>query len=197
MMILVTGGSASGKSEYAEESAIRLAGDAPKYYIATMMQEPYNMARIRKHRASREGKGFITIEEDMELGRITVESHATYLIEDIPNLLANHMFTVSDSANNTRADEININPGDIIQRIITDISRLRDSSGNLVIVTGDISRDGMDYGESTLDYIEKLGYLNRKLAEMADIFVKTVVGIPICIKGSLNDGTPFVTYKET
>ena len=197
MMILVTGGSASGKSEYAEESAIRLAGDAPKYYIATMMQEPYNMARIRKHRASREGKGFITIEEDMELGRITVESHATYLIEDIPNLLANHMFTVSDSANNTRADEININPGDIIQRIITDISRLRDSSGNLVIVTGDISRDGMDYGESTLDYIEKLGYLNRKLAEMADIAVKTVVGIPICIKGSLNDGTPFVTYKET
>ena len=197
MMILVTGGSASGKSEYAEESAIRLAGDAPKYYIATMKQEPYNMARIRKHRDSREGKGFITIEEDMELGRITVESHATYLIEDIPNLLANHMFTISDSENNTQTDEININPGDIIQRIITDISRLRDSSGNLVIVTGDISRDGMDYGESTLDYIERLGYLNRKLAEMADIVVKTVVGIPICIKGSLNDGTPFVTYKET
>ena len=38
MMHLVTGGSGSGKSAYAEQQVLE-AGDAPRYYIATMM--PY------------------------------------------------------------------------------------------------------------------------------------------------------------
>ena len=38
MMHLVTGGSGSGKSAYAEQQVLA-AGDAPRYYIATMM--PY------------------------------------------------------------------------------------------------------------------------------------------------------------
>ena len=36
MMILILGGSGSGKSAYAEDYLLRTAGDKKKYYIATM-----------------------------------------------------------------------------------------------------------------------------------------------------------------
>ena len=39
MLILITGASGSGKSEYAEKICCELAGSAKKYYIATM--QPY------------------------------------------------------------------------------------------------------------------------------------------------------------
>ena len=58
MMHLVTGASASGKSAYAEDLLV-LAKSAEKYYIATM--RPWGAegaARVKKHRAMREGKGF-------------------------------------------------------------------------------------------------------------------------------------------
>ena len=58
--ILLTGGSACGKSSYAEQLVCSLPG--PRYYLATM--RPYSdhdQERIQRHRAQREGKGFITI----------------------------------------------------------------------------------------------------------------------------------------
>ena len=39
MLIVVTGVSGSGKSEYAEQICCKLSGDRKKYYIATM--QPY------------------------------------------------------------------------------------------------------------------------------------------------------------
>ena len=36
MLIIITGVSGSGKSEYAEQICCRLAGDNKKYYVATM-----------------------------------------------------------------------------------------------------------------------------------------------------------------
>ena len=65
MLILVTGGSGSGKSEYAENTAVALAEKEglPLYYVATM--KPYGeegRRRVARHRRLRAGKGFETIE---------------------------------------------------------------------------------------------------------------------------------------
>ena len=48
MLILITGTSGSGKSEYAEKICCGLAGSAKKYYIATM--QPYG-AEVHKESA--------------------------------------------------------------------------------------------------------------------------------------------------
>ena len=56
MIILVIGTPNSGKSEYAENLLLELAGANPKLYMATMI--PYGREgeeRVKKHRALRAG----------------------------------------------------------------------------------------------------------------------------------------------
>ena len=62
MFHLVTGGSGSGKSEYAEQLIMEFGEKEPwrkRYYLATMM--PFGeetKQKIERHRKMREGKGF-------------------------------------------------------------------------------------------------------------------------------------------
>ncbi len=62
MLILVTGGAASGKSAYAEALFKRLSGSAPRFYVATM--RPFGAeaaARIERHRKQRAALGARTL----------------------------------------------------------------------------------------------------------------------------------------
>lgn len=62
MLILVSGGAASGKSEYAESLIVR-AGHEKRTYIATMeIFDAEGERRAARHRAMRAGKGFTTLE---------------------------------------------------------------------------------------------------------------------------------------
>lgn len=62
MMILVTGGSGSGKSAFAEDQVVSF-GEAERVYIATMFPfDEESKKRVQRHRNMRSGKGFETIE---------------------------------------------------------------------------------------------------------------------------------------
>ena len=74
MLILVSGGSASGKSEFAE-SLVLQSGCDRRYYLATMI--PYDeecRRRISRHRKMRAAKGFETIEVPVRLRGISFPS---------------------------------------------------------------------------------------------------------------------------
>ena len=154
MFILVTGGSGSGKSEFAENIAMKLGGKM--LYVATM--KPYDdecLKHIERHRKMRDGKGFRT-----------VECADTILLECMSNLTANVMF----SDNNENAFE----------KIIGGILNLK--SENIVIVTNEISSDGIEYDGDTKMYISLLGRINSALSKRADKVYEVVYGIPIEIK---------------
>ena len=159
-----TGGSGSGKSEFAENIAMKLGGKM--LYVATM--KPYDdecLKRIERHRKMRDGKGFRTVECYTDLSEIT-ESADTILLECISNLTANVMF----SDNNDNAFE----------KIIGGILNLK--SENIVIVTNEISSDGIEYDGDTKMYISLLGRINSALSKRADKVYEVVYGIPIEIK---------------
>ena len=161
MFILVTGGSGSGKSEFAENIAMKLGGKM--LYVATM--KPYDdecLKRIERHRKMRDGKGFRTVECYTDLSEIT-ESADTILLECMSNLTANVMF----SDNNDNAFE----------KIIGGILNLK--SENIVIVTNEISSDGIEYDGDTKMYISLLGRINSALSKRADKVYEVVYGIPI------------------
>ena len=54
---------------------------------------------------------------------------------------------------------------------------------NLVIVSNEVFADGDRYDPETLQYMEFLGELNRRLAARADAVVEVVNGLPVFHKG--------------
>lgn len=171
MMHLVTGASASGKSAYAEDLLV-LAKSAEKYYIATM--RPWGVegaARVKKHRAMREEKGFQTIEAFHTLDDLRLPEKGSLMLECMSNLLANEQFELGGT------DE------EILDRIQQGIQNLKEQTEDLIIVTNEIFSDGCRYDAETVRYIRLLGNLNIRMAEEADAVTEVVYGIPIRRKG--------------
>lgn len=172
MMILLTGGSACGKSSYAEDICVH--GKTPRYYIAAM--QPYGeegMKKVQRHRALRDGKGFETIERYTDYASLLLPERGTALLECISNLTANEMF-----------DE-NGNQSDPCERVLAGVDALEQQCDLLVVITNDVGSDGICYDEGTADYIRALGKINMVLASRANTVIEMVAGIPILLKGEL------------
>jgi len=171
MLILVTGGSASGKSEYAEHLAFSLS-EGKKYYIATMF--PYDEEskhRIIRHRAMREDKNFETIECFYRLKNLKLPEKKVLLLECVSNLTANEIYMPEGSKKNI-ADEI-----------VSGIKNLNDQGLHTIVVTNEVFSSGLYYDENTIKYLEILGTINKEIAVMADRVVEVVYSIPVVIKG--------------
>ena len=172
MRILLTGGSACGKSTFAEQLAVGLP--EPRYYIATM--RPYDeecLRKIARHRALRADKGFETIEQHTDLQEIRLPQRGTVLLECMCNLTANEMF---DEQGNMR---------DVYDHILEGVDSLGEQCGHLIVVTNDVGGDYPGYDEGTMEYIRLLGRLNRALADRSDCVCELVCGIPLVLKGEL------------
>ena len=169
MVNLVIGAAASGKSEYAEDIVMSLPGE--KIYIATM--EPFGAEaeeRIARHRALRGGKGFSTVERPRNLINLTPEADWNVLIEDLPNLAANELFSPE---------------GGGADAVLSGVDRICKIVSSVTIVTGDIFSDGAEYDVGTREYMEMLADLHMRIAAKADNVVEVVCGIPCAVKGEL------------
>ena len=178
MFHLVTGGSGSGKSEYAENFLVDIKKKEnrrePFIYVATMQpfgEEAYS--RIAKHRNMRKGKGFKTVECYRNLHDLVVDDNKGVLLECMSNLVANECFPEHRTALDIDA---------VYRRVIYGVRRLSLQTENLVIVTNEIASDHVFYDYETELYREVLGKINCELARMADLVTEVVYGIPICIK---------------
>ena len=83
MLTFIFGGSASGKSEYAEQYAASLAHNcnAPLLYLATMCaSDAESKQRIARHRQMRADKPFQTLEVSKDIGSITIPSDSIVLL---------------------------------------------------------------------------------------------------------------------
>ena len=70
-MILIIGGSGSGKSACAEEYAAALSEDSRRYYIATMrVNNNEGQAKVERHKRMRRDKGFNTIEQPVAIEKV-------------------------------------------------------------------------------------------------------------------------------
>lgn len=199
MIDLIIGGSGSGKSAYAEEQLKDF--DGIKFYIATMqLCDQESREKAERHRLLRQGKGFMTIEQPVDLinaaytmtskleadriqaGETSVHADLSAtgkvirmgaLLECMSNLTANEMFRDGHIADANR----------VLQKLILDVTCLSMQLQHLVIVSNNVFEDGISYDESTTEYLKALAMINCRLAAMADRVTEVVVGIPIIIKG--------------
>ena len=184
MLLLITGGSGSGKSAYAEKRVLELEIDQ-RIYLATMMcYDDETRRRIDRHRSMRDGKGFITLERPFDLEHLNLDQAAgiretgrTVLLECLSNLTANEMFDPSGSGKDT------------LRAVKNGIDTLLGQCDNLVVVTNEIFSDGILYDRETAEYQEVLGSLNCMIAKDADEVTEVVYGIPILHKPAGGDNT--------
>ena len=168
MIVLVTGGSGSGKSTWAEKLVASLPNEN-RVYIATMqVYDAESVKRVERHRAQRADKGFRTIECEKDLASADIADSSVVLLEDLVNLMANEMFDGGD-----------------VSRIVPALNILAKKCRHLIMVTNDVFADGIEYAESTQEYIRQLAEINNAAAQMADCVVEVVYSIPVCVKGEL------------
>ena len=203
MLTVITGGSGSGKSAYAEnyisDTALKY-DNCNKYYIATMkVYDDEGQKKVERHKNLRRGKEFITIEQPNDIERMLVTLEKSYnlsfsffaanyfkqdaicknvaLIECMSNLVANEMFTLDENGNSKI-----VSVQEVCNKVTNGIKVINDYFEDLVIVTNNVFEDGVLYDDSTMRYIEALGIVNQQIAIMADHVIEVVVGLPVVIR---------------
>ena len=175
MLVLVIGGSKSGKSILGQDISKALEKkEGELYYLATM--KPYDkedLNRIANHLVDREGYGFTTIEEGLDMKRVadTLSSKDTVLLDSITSLVTNSMFRGKDFFDKI-ADET-----------VKGVHNICKRAGNVVIVSDYLFSDGIVYDSYTEAFRRELGTVNRKLSEICNIVIECSYGNVICHKG--------------
>lgn len=173
MMIVVTGGSGSGKSAYAEQR-VQEFGQMPRIYLATMEnKDEESQKRVDRHRAMRADKQFVTVECPYDLQNVQLEEEGVALLECMSNLVANELFVKNGMEHMEQTAE----------KILDGVKHLKKQCRHLVIVTNEVFSDGVLYDEWTEQYIKCLGIVNQSLSKLADQVVEVVYSIPVIQKG--------------
>lgn len=187
MFHLVTGGSGSGKSSFAEGKICHMkeqTGAKHLYYIATMY--PYGHEteeKIKRHQNMRAGKGFQTIEcyknlsellQPQWFGQDKQQEGICLLLECMSNLAANELYM----------DEVSQKQKAVLcGRIVDEIEQLSNCCKGIVVVTNEVFSDGRKYTPEMEEYQMILGGINQGMAKIADAVSEIVYGIEVKMKG--------------
>lgn len=175
MVVLITGGSGSGKSVYGEDLAVKL-NHSELIYIATM--KPFGKEgdeRVKRHKQQRDGKGFKTQEVYENLHMLTLKGKPTVLLECMSNLLANEMFQETIAWEKISVDQM-------IEKIISGVSHLVQICDHVIIITNEIFSEGDSPYESTREYTQCLGIINQRLGSLSDVVCEVIYGYPYFYK---------------
>lgn len=180
MLALVLGEAASGKSEFAEKLAMLLSHE--KYYIATMqVADAESKKRVERHRQMRLGKGFVTLERELDLAGLQIlagqnaglAERPSALLECASTLLGNELYLPGGAGTQSW------------QAILNGVQNLLRQNVHLVVVSNCVFTEGAAYSPEMNEYLRQLGILNQRLALKADLVFEVCCGLPICHKGGI------------
>jgi adenosylcobinamide kinase/adenosylcobinamide-phosphate guanylyltransferase len=157
-VVLVGGGSRSGKSRWALDRARKRGGRL--VFIATAESLDEEMAgRIAKHRADR-GEEFQTIEEPLELARAIRSVQGDAIVVDCLTLwLSNVAGDVEDT-----------------------ISAAKEHAGEVIFVTNEVGCGIVPDNALAREFRDRAGFVNQRFAEAADEVYWMVFGQPLRVK---------------
>ena len=198
MLYIVTGGSGSGKSEYAEQTAVQCRNrtGGTLWYLATMrIWDDEGRKRVERHRRMRAAKGFETIErytgletlelretfEELNPAGLDAEQETDSLKYWESRRVAQKQVLLLECMSNLVLNEFYDQENGAEERILQGIKHLQKQCGDLIIVTNEIFSDGVTYEPESERYIELLGRINRELGQMADSVTEVVYWIPLAV----------------
>ena len=179
MTIFLSGGAKCGKSHYAQDLAVWLAGGGKRYYVATMIptgDEDYG--RIRKHLADRDGMEFETIECFCNILDTLkqADKNSTFLVDNITSLLQNAMFPVENGYQLDLA---------AAERCAAELEAFAGKARHVIYISDYIYSDAERYSETTECYRKCLAEIDRRMAKICDVVVEVSASYKIFHKGEL------------
>src|SRR5512145_183290 len=169
--ILVTGGSRSGKSSYAQKLAEALPG--PRVYLATCPILDEEMAeRCRKHQESRSPVAWETIEEETDIAGVlrTNRTHCVILV-DCLTLWVNNLMYRAEQAGRMMTEE------DITGKCQTLLDACAVFSGTVIFVTNEVGMGIVPDNPLSRRFRDLAGRCNQLIAAQADDVIFMVSGL--------------------
>jgi adenosylcobinamide kinase/adenosylcobinamide-phosphate guanylyltransferase len=166
-IILITGGSRSGKSSYAEKLALSLS-TAPVYVATSRIWDEEFRRRVIRHQARR-GKEWTNIEEDKELSRHRLTGRVA-VVDCVTLWSTNFFFDLHSDVNES------------LDAIKAEFDKFTAQDATLIFVTNEIGMGGVSGNEVQRKFADLQGWVNQYIAQKADQVVLMVSGIPMRVK---------------
>ena len=171
MIIFVTGGARSGKSDFAQDLAEKLKGK--RLFLATAQAFDEEMShRIQNHREQR-GNRWDTVEEPIYLGtalKSVKNSYKTILVDCLTLWMSNLLLEYPDQ------DE---KISEMLDDFFLSIDKFE---GTIIVVSNEVGMGIVPDNRLARVYRDQLGFLNQRMAGAADEVYALLSGIPVRIK---------------
>lgn len=166
-IILITGGQRSGKSSYAEKTALSLSKN-PVYLATARVWDEEFRKRVERHQASR-GPQWTNIEEEKELSRHELSGRV--VVVDCVTLWCTNFFF--DLKSDVKAS---------LEAVKAEFDRFTSQEATFLFVTNEIGWGGVSENELQRKFTDLQGWINQYIASKADEVIVMVSGIPMRVK---------------
>jgi len=167
-IILITGGARSGKSSYAEKTALRLSPH-PVYMATARIWDEEFRQRVLRHQRDR-SKEWENIEEEKELSKHQFPER-TILIDCVTLWCTNYLFDSNDSIDQ------------LLETIKAEFDKFTDQDATFIFVSNEIGLGGTSPNDIQRKFTDLVGWVNQYIASRSDEVYFMVSGIPMKIKG--------------
>ncbi|SFO72802.1 bifunctional adenosylcobinamide kinase/adenosylcobinamide-phosphate guanylyltransferase [Prevotella sp. tf2-5] len=165
-IILITGGQRSGKSQHAEQTALRLT-DHPVYLATAHIWDEEFRQRVQRHQ-ERRGPQWTNIEEEKLLSRHNVT--ARVVVIDCVTLWLTNFFFEQQNVSKT------------LETVKEEFDCFTSQDATFIFVTNEIGSGGVSDNVVQRQFTDLEGWMNQYIASKADEVILMVSGIPLKVK---------------
>lgn len=173
-IILITGGERSGKSSFAEQTALSLSS-SPVYMATARVWDEEFLERVRQHQLRR-GPEWTNIEEELNLSRHDVQGRVV-LIDCVTLWCTNFFYRDQQKAENDNTWVIQC-----LDDIKAEFDLFTAQDATFIFVTNEIGMGGVSANTQQRRFTDLQGWVNQYIASRADEVTLMVSGIPVKIK---------------
>lgn len=180
MIILITGGQRSGKSNYAEKLLID-KDETKVAYIATSIIDGEEMKdRVKIHRNSRPS-AWRTIEAYRDFSK-EIKDEDYYILECVGTMTSNIMYDFSKDLNRISIEVSKEIEDEVFCEIENLVKTIKEKNKNLIIVTNEVGLSLTSENHVGRVYTDILGRINQRIGKISDEAYLIVAGMEVRLK---------------
>jgi adenosylcobinamide kinase/adenosylcobinamide-phosphate guanylyltransferase len=173
--MLVVGGCRSGKSAYAQQVAESLP--PRRLYVATCPVFDEELARrVDAHQLARSGRGWETVEEQIDVAGVLCRSrHHAVLVDCVTLWVNNLMYSAEQESRELTESEVAEECHEVLEAA-------RACPGTVIFVTNEVGMGIVPDNPASRRYRDLVGRANQAIAARADTVTLVSCGIPLHLK---------------